>query len=269
MSPLVILALVLALPPFVVWLFSTIRWFKNFVSRHFFHFDICLGVIGSQTRISKTEARIRLVYAGSTPLIWEATRVIANLRVPSRSERTLAWFQIALGYLLCNTEGLTTVFGNQWASFQFPQIHLWRGPKILTRLLSSLYGLSMLYVLLWMLLPFGWPFLFAGPYGRFQLIADGDSIKIKDVNGNDLNLPVLLKPSTELEFTIDYRFILRATGFSPDTKIEHVNEAPKRITLKLPTKGHFVLQGDEIFQLRIRRWRSYPVNLGLGLVRIG
>lgn len=269
---LAIIAIALAVPPFIRQLFLAAICAWQFLSRQLVHPDLAVRVLRQQEKVPKPKAHIKVAYAGSTPLIWEAIKITANLKIPTRLERVAAWVQIAVGYLTYDIEGLETVLGHRYSFNHYPLIHTWRGPRLLNRALSFLNGLWMCYFLLLMFITpiVGWMFLLSGPYGRFELVADDSSIEIKDVvGGTTLKEPFLLKPGVEEELFIGYEWTLKAPGFWPNTRIDYVTECPKRSFWRLPHKDEFVWQASEIIHIRMRnRWQTYPVSLGTGLVKL-
>ena len=262
------ITLVGAIPILVKWLSVTAR----FVARNIFHADLSIGVVEPPQGRQRFKAKLKVAYGGKASSIIEDMRVVANLRFLRRWEALAAWTQIIVGYLTYDLEGIRTVTGVRFKPFHYPQIHMWRGPRIFNQSLAIFYGVFMIYMLLLMLAfpPIGWLILLSGPYGRFRLMAQGDLIIIRQPQKETpLNKPILLKGDSETEYLIEYEFRLKAPGFLPDTRICRVSQRPHYTPWRLPHKGQFVWSAEESVELRVKnRWRCYPVNLGISLVRI-
>lgn len=241
--------------------------------------DLAIRVLGGESKRTAPEATLKLAYVGNNPLIIEAVSIKSRLGALSRWHGLLAWPQLINGYIMDDRDGLQTVLGMSFpVSTRIPGAPVHRiEHTYLRRTLSWLFGLVTLWYLISFLLnPLAWPLLFAGPYGRFELVAPDEAVQIKDATSNDeltrpfVTRPFVLKPSREQHLHLSYQFSLKARGFSAETPYAYVNEAPKLHPYKLPRPGKFVWQGKEVLLVRVRgKWREYPITLGTALVSIG
>jgi hypothetical protein len=266
-----IAALVLAVPGFIVLIIRGLNRLISIMGRNIFHSDLSVDVIETVRAGKSASTKLKIVFAGRQSIILEDIRVVANLRLSRRLEKLSAWIQLIAGYLTYDLEGIREVTGTKLTIFNFLQIHLFRGPKILIWAFSILYGLYFLYItmIMFIFIPIGWPILISGPYGRFHLIAEHQLVRIRDADSQILlDRPILLRADTETIRLIEYAFRLRAPGFPDNTQVEQITQQVQRSIFRLPRKGQFIWQADETVQVRIRNRWHYSVTLGQSSVRI-
>jgi len=251
---------------------AIIVWIANFVNRNMLSRDIVCNVLNYEKKRSPFfTARIKIVYSGSQDNILQDISFDYNLRLPSPFDRFLAWINLTTGYLVCDMAGLTTILGTQHYKYEYPMVHLWRISKYIKYPISFLFGILSLYWLLVMILflPVGWILLNMGPYNKFSLVSIKESIKIVGTNGTIVELPILLKPRSEIVFNVDYEMGVNAKGFSIDTPYKFLSGYPSR-TFRPPKLGNFAWRGKgNIFVHLGSKWRrlrqEYDYNAIIGI----
>lgn len=235
--------------------------------------DLAIRVAKSERKGGRSKISLKLAYGANNPLIIESVTITSQLSL-RRRDSFLAWLQLAVGYLTDDVEGLRAVLGTEWSSsagvFAAPVHKIKRSN--LRRPLSSLLGILMLWLFAGFVAnPFTWPFLLAGPYCGFKLVADDDTIQIRDaVTEQEVTRPFILTPPLEKTLHLTFRLSLKAPGFSSTTPYVYVDAAPKLHAFELPRPGNFVLRGKQTLQLRVNgKWRECRTAVGTELVSIG
>lgn len=233
-----------------------------FMKKSIFNKDIYCSVLNHSIRGDKGTTKIKIAYAGTGDDILKGIRFTYLLKLPAPIDRFLAYYNIGIGYITCDMQGLTTMLGTQHYIFEPPMIHLSKMPRFVKYPLSVLIGVWWLYYLLLMsLIPLGWIFLNWGPYGRFSLDSINESIRIVGVDSKIAQLPIVLKPGTEIILDISYRMGLNAKGFSTDTPYKFLKGFPKR-TLRPPKPGNFTWVGrGNISILLGNKWNKLLTEL--------
>jgi len=212
-----------------------------------------IAVIGHDKNNQKV--KIKIAYAGSSPLIVKGIELTSSLSLASRTERFRAWFQIARGYLTDDWEGLQAVFGQRFIKKE--PVCIRKSFNLILGILFSLLVLSQIYS------PFGWIMLLLiePPYIKVKI--KSSDINIKDVqSGKNKLLPFLIKPIEEREFLIDYMFAVKSKLFI-STKAEYVQDKPKNPLWELPRPGHHVLHGNVKLLIKTQGLlATYRINLG-------
>lgn len=199
------------------------------------HADLDIAVVEQDT--SNQKVKIKIAYAGGSPLIIRRIELTSVLSLARSKERFLAWFQLARGYLTDDWEGLQTVFGQNFVIKE--PIWLRKIVNLILGILFSLFIISLLYN------PFGWVILLIGPYSNLKIMASDKNINTKEMQ-TDTNLvpPFLIKPCEEREYLIEYTLYVKARSFLPTTEAKYVQDIPKKSPWKLPRPGQFVLEGN-------------------------
>ncbi len=235
----IIITLLIGLPT----IRNSIKKAFSFFTRIMLNEDIHSSVLKHRIIRAKGTTEIKIAYAGMEDLILKDIRIIYQLKLPAPFDRFLAYYHIGIGYITCNMVGLATLLGTQHYKYELPMIHLMKMPRFLKYPLSVLVGVWWLYIVLLMsIIPIGWIFLNSGPYGRSSLESITETMKITDHEGNNVILPVILKPRTETTLHIKYTMGLNAKGLSINTPYRIIQHFPKR-TLLPPKPGNFIWIG--------------------------
>jgi hypothetical protein len=247
--------------PIVLW--SIIRWINNIVSRHILNNDIACSVLNyDKNQAPIFTAKIKIAYAGNSDNILEDISFVYYLRLPAPWDRFLAYLNVATGYLTCDMAGLAAILGTQHYNFEPPMIHLWEMPRYIKYPISVLCGIFAFYYVCLMILfiPIGWLFLNMGPYGKFRLVSVKDKTKITDADGAIVELPMLLKASSENIYHVEYEMGLDAKGFLIETPYQLLASYPPR-TVRPPKPGSFVWKGKGHILVRLRsKWSRLKVE---------
>ena len=116
-------------------------------------------------------------------------------------------------------------------------------------------------MILMLVIPIGWIFLNWGPYARFSLDSVNESTRIVGVDSQIVQLPIVLKPGSEIILDISYRMRLNARGFSADTPYKFLKGFPKR-TLRPPKPGKFTWVGSGNVNILLgNRWNKLQTEL--------
>ena len=209
-----------------------------FIKRDILYGDISCRVLRHTKYRKSFTTKIKIAYVGNEDFL-EDIIFGYQLRYPALFDRILASINIAIGYITCDMNGLTTMLGNKRYRFEPPMVHLWNASKLIKYPVSILYGLTYLYMSLVPII--GWLFLLWGPYGKFSLESISDSMRIV-AGDKDVKLPLILKRGDEIILEINYRMGINAKGFSNDTLYKFLVGFPKR-TLRPPKPGNFTWIG--------------------------
>ncbi len=220
-----------------------IRKVYQFLSRHLLNTDVACSVLYHKIGHS-CHSKIKLAYSGEKAIVLSDIHLTYKLTLPAPIDSFWANFQIAIGYIVWDMKGLTTVLGTKEYRTEPLMVHRFKWPRFIKYPISTLYGLLFFYILLleFAFFPLGWLFLFSGPYSKFSLISINQSKIITDENGNLINLPLVLNPGTTMELDIKYKLGLNAKGFETDTPYRYLEKYPRRSFL-LPKPGKFVWRG--------------------------
>jgi len=251
MSVIWISVLIAFAPGTIVFLYELLNIATRLSRIYHTHADLDVAVIEQDTNNQKI--KIKIAYAGSSPLIVRRIELTSVLSLASSKERLLAWFQLARGYLTDDWEGLQTVLGQSFARKE--PVWLRKTVNLILGILFSLFIISLLYN------PFGWIILFIGPHSNLRIIAS--DVNTKEIQtGTDQVLPFLIKSSEEKEFLIEYAFSVKSRYF-PSTKAKYVRDMPEKSLWKLPRPGHLVLQGNVKLLIKTSGlWAAHRINLG-------
>lgn len=212
--------------------------------------DLDVSVIEHEKNNQKV--KIKIAYAGSSPLIVKRIELTSSLSLASRKERFRAWFQIARGYLTDDWEGLQAVLGQRFIRKE--PVWFRKSFNIIIGITFSLLILSLIYH------PFGLIMLLIGPYSDVKI--KSSNINIEDVQSGIKILPFLIGSAEEREFLIDYTFAVKSKLFIP-TKAEYVQDKPKNPLWKLPRPGRHVLRGNVKLLIKTQGLlATYRINLG-------
>jgi hypothetical protein len=236
----------------------------QYVTRNVLYKDMHCRVLDHRIKGKTFTTRIKIAYTGTRSEALEDVLLTYRLKLRSPYDRFLSYVNVAVGYLLCDMQGLATLLGTQHHRSEPPMVHLWKQPRAVKYPVSILVGLMFLYDTLLMLLlpPIGWIVLNSGLYGRFSLDGIMENMTITNEEGKVIRLPTILQPGTEITLDFKYRMGLKAKGFSIDTPYRFLSDFPKR-TIRPPKPGNFVWAGKGgISMLMGTRWNRLLAEFG-------
>lgn len=258
----VIAALVVPLVPFlIVGAAKATRFINRFVRNN----DVSCRVLNHHRENDIWSTEIKVAYVGEKPAILSDILFSYELEQPSPGDSFMQWVNIAMGYLTCDMQGLTTILGTKDYEFAPPMVHLWKS-RWTKYPMSVLVGLYFSYFILLALLlsPTLIPLalLGSGPYGRFALSSTASSMSITYAEGIALELPFVLNQGDERILELKYRVGLSAKGFPADTPYQFLTEWPKR-TFRPPKPGNFAWRGRGTLSVLGRKgWGRVRMELG-------
>jgi hypothetical protein len=196
--------------------------------------DLDVSVIKHNKKNQKV--KIKIIYAGSSPLIVKGIELTSSLQLAFGREGLLACFQVARGYLTDDWQGLQAVFGQKFIREK---------PACIRKSFNLILGIAFsVLILSWIYNPFGLIMLLMGPYDSVKI--KSSNISIRDLkSGKNQLLPFSLSPAKERELLIDYTLAAKSKRFIP-TEVKYIQKQyiPKKSPWILPRLGHHVLHGN-------------------------
>lgn len=255
MSGILIGVLIALVPGIIVFLYKLLSNLFGLPSIQHKRADLDVAVIEHDKGNQKV--KIKIIYAGSSPLIVKGIELTSSLQLAFGKESLLACFQLARGYLTDDWEGLQAVFGQKFARKE--PVRIRKSFNLILGILFSLVVLSLIYN------PLGWIMLLMGPYDSVKI--KSSNINMKDLqSGENQPLRFLLDPTKERELLIDYTLAVESKRFIPtESRYIQKQDIPKKSPWILPRPGHHVLHGKVRLSIKTHGLLTpYRINLDKG-----